>query len=165
MQGRNSSLISYSDTNDKIFDYIKIKDVLDVLKDKTGILVIINDKKDTNRFIDLLYSKELKENIYVCNVKNDEVVLSLENDKVKVKQKPSQDYKNLLNRFGAYSEDYYLIDDDENIIETNYKRIITPMVLFVKNGKILFSHFVNDQETTDEELLAIYSKGFSLLNN
>lgn len=166
MQDRNNTLISYTDTSDKIFDYLAIKETLEIMKDKTGIIVFVNDKKTTNRFIDLLYNKELKENIYVCNVKKEEIVLTLndENEAI-IKQKPSQDYNDLLDRLGAYSETYYLFDDEDNIIETNYKRIITPMVLFVKNGKILFSHFIHDEETTDEELLEIYSKGFSLLKD
>lgn len=166
MQDRNNTLISYTDTSDKIFDYLTINETLEIMKDKTGIIVFVNDKKTTNRFIDLLYNKELKENIYVCNVKKEEIVLTLndENEAI-IKQKPSQDYNDLLDRLGAYSETYYLLDDEYNIIETNYKRIITPMVLFVKNGKILFSHFIHDEETTDEELLEIYSKGFSLLKD
>ena len=163
MQERNKELVSFLNSHNNIFEYLSIKETLKVLEDKTGIVVFVNDRKDINKFIDLLYDKDNSVPLYVCNVKSDETILKLdEEDNVIVKQRPSKDYKNLLERLGSFTEEYYLKKEDE-IIETDYKRIITPMVLFVKNGKTMFSHYISDEELTDEELLDIYSKGFELV--
>lgn len=163
MQERNKELISYLNDHENIFEYISIKETINVLENKTGIVIFVNDRKDINKFIDLLYDKDKNIPLYICNVKNDETILKLdETDNIIVKQRPSKDYKNLLERLGSFTEEYYFKKDDE-IIETDYKRIITPMVLFVKNGKTMFSHYISDEELTNEELLDIYSKGFELV--
>ena len=39
----------------------------------------------------------------------------------------------------------------------------TPMVMFVKEGNILFSSSIVDDSITDEDLNVLYKKGFSLL--
>lgn len=164
IQDRNKELISLMESTDKVFEYISINETLEVLKDKTGVILFINDKKDINNFLDLLYNKDRNLTIYVCNVKNDETILKLDkNNNVILRQRPSKAYKNLLDRLGAYAENYYLKNEEE-IIETDYKRINTPMVLFIKNGNILFSHYIiEEEELSTEELLEIYDKGFELI--
>lgn len=164
MQDRDNYLYALTDNKNSIFEKVSVKEVINVLNNNTGVVLFVNDKKDINGFLDLLYDKEEDTNIYVCNVKNDEIVLELnENDNPVVKQRASKDYKLLLDRLGSYNETYYL-NTSEDIIETDYKRIVTPMVLFVKNGNIMFSHYVIEEENlTNEELLDIYSQGFELI--
>lgn len=164
MQDRDNYLYALTDNKNSIFEKVSVKEVTNILNNNTGVVLFVNDKKDINSFLDLLYDKEDNTNIYVCNVKNDEIVLELDdNNNPIVKQRASKDYKLLLDRLGSYNETYYLTTS-EDIIETDYKRIVTPMVLFVKNGNIMFSHYVIEEENlTSEELLDIYSQGFELI--
>lgn len=166
IQDRDKELLSFIESTDKIFEYVNVKDIIKILDNNNGVILFINDRKDINKFLDLLYDKEKDIPIYVCNVKNDELVLGLDQSKnVIVKQRASLNYKKLIERLGSYTENYF-IKDENDVIETDYKRIITPMVMFVKNGNILFSHYIIDEEElTDDELLDIYSKGFELVEN
>lgn len=166
IQDRDKELLSFIESTDKIFEYVNVKDIIKILDNNNGVILFINDRKDINKFLDLLYDKEKDIPIYVCNVKNDEIVLGLDQSKnVIVKQRASLNYKKLIERLGSYTENYF-IKDENDVIETDYKRIITPMAMFVKNGNILFSHYIIDEEElTDDELLDIYSKGFELVEN
>lgn len=164
MQDRGNYLYALTDDTKSLFEKVSVKEVVNVLDNYTGVVLFVNDRKDINEFLSLLYDEETEASIYVCNVKNDEVVLELsDNNNVVVKQRASKDYKLLLDRLGSYTETYFL-NTNEDIIETDYKRIVTPMVLFVKNGNILFSHYIIEEENlTNDELLEIYSQGFELI--
>ena len=78
-------------------------------------------------------------------------------------KRQTKDYETLLEKLGSYTEKYTLEDSDNNIIDTGYKKIYTPMVMFIKNGKIIFSHYIYDSSLEDDDLKEIYSKGINLL--
>ena len=143
--------------NNKMLTNVNGQELLDILESKT-------DKVDINRILDILKNYKTNENIYVYNAKYDEVVLGLDDEEnVIIKQEPSKIYNKILDELGSYADKYYVYDSWNTPIDTGYLRMYTPMVMFVKEGNILFSSSIVDDSITDEDLNVLYKKGFSLL--
>lgn len=156
------SLITYNNNN--LYTNVEKNDLLNIIEKETGIIVFINDKKTTNRIINLIYKTNTNENIYLYNLKNDEPHLELnKEDELVIKKEPSELYNKLINKLNPYIGYNKLIKKDKSIVKTTYKMIYTPMVLFVKNGKILLSHYISENEVNDEELLNVYKQGSLML--
>lgn len=155
------SLITYNNNN--LYTNVTKNNLLNILDKGTGIVIFINDKKTTNRIINLLYKINTNESIYLYNIKDEEIILNLDNSEIVVEQEPTDFYNKVINKLGSHANYYLLKRNDGSIIKTNNKKIYTPMVLFIKNGKILLSHYITDEDITDEELLDIYKKGFLML--
>ena len=152
------SLITYTDNN--IYTNLKNTDLISTLENNTGVFLIVNTKKDINKYVDLLYKAGDNEKIFVYNIKDDEIILKLDKyGNIKIKQEASEIYKELLKYIDNYAENYILITSENKLIETKYKKIYTPMCLFVSDGNILFSHYVYN-EIDNEELINIYKEGF-----
>ena len=149
--------------NDKIITNVTASELTIVLNSKSGVILITHDKADSSRLLNILLDLKVKENFYIYNVKNDELVLELSSDEeeVIVKQKSTKDYETLLEKLGSYTEKYTLEDSGNNIIDTGYKKIYTPMVMFIKNGKIIFSHYIYDSSLEDDDLNLLVSGKFS----
>lgn len=155
-----NNLITY---NNKLFNYIDASELLNVLDKEKGVIVVVNDRKDINRLINILLTLNVNENIYVYNSREDEIILELTEKEIIVKQKPSKEYEKLLNKLGSFTDRYLVSTPSGNYIETEYYKIYTPMVLFVNKEEIVFSNYIHDDKVTDEELKAIYKKGINLL--
>lgn len=155
-----NNLITY---NNKLFNYIDASELLNVLDKEKGVIVVVNDRKDINRLINILLTLNVSENIYVYNSREDEIILELTEKEIIVKQKPSKEYEKLLNKLGSFTDRYLVSTPSGNYIETEYYKIYTPMVLFVNKGEIVFSNYIHDDKVTDEELKTIYKKGINLL--
>lgn len=155
-----NNLITY---NNKLFNYIDASELLNVLDKEKGVIVVVNDRKDINRLINILLTLNVNENIYVYNSREDEIILELTEKEIIVKQKPSKEYEKLLNKLGSFTDRYLVSTPSGNYIETEYYKIYTPMVLFVNKGEIVFSNYIHDDKVTDEELKTIYKKGINLL--
>lgn len=150
--------------NNKMLTNVNGQELLDILESKTGVVLVVNDKVDINRILDILINYKTNENIYVYNAKYDEVVLGLDDEEnVIIKQEPSKIYNKILDELGSYADKYYVYDSWNTPIDTRYLRMYTPMVMFVKEGNILFSSSIVDDSITDEDLNVLYKKGFSLL--
>lgn len=155
-----NNLITY---NNKLFNYIDASELLNVLDKEKGVIVVVNDRKDINRLINILLTLNVNENIYVYNSREDEIILELTEKEIIVKQKPSKEYEKLLNKLGSFTDRYLVSTPSGNYIETEYYKIYTPMVLFVNKGEIVFSNYIHDDKVTDGELKTIYKKGINLL--
>jgi len=160
---KTSPLITYTSSN-LAFTILKDKELINTLETKKGVLIITNNKKDMNKYIDLLYKAKIKKGIYIYNVKNDEIIIDFDKkDNIILKQKPSETYKELINYLGLYSEPYLLLDKNGKLIETKYKKIYTPIVIFINEGKIIYSRFTYGENLSDEELINEYKKGYEML--
>lgn len=157
-----NNLITYNNNN-KLFNYIDASELLNVLDKEKGVIVVVNDRKDINRLINILLTLNVNENIYVYNSREDEIILELTEKEIIVKQKPSKEYEKLLNKLGSFTDRYLVSTPSGNYIATEYYKIYTPMVLFVNKGEIVFSNYIHDDKVTDEELKTIYKKGINLL--
>lgn len=153
--------------NDKIITNVTPGELLDILDSKTAIVIITHDKVDSNRIVNILLDLKVKDNFYICNVKNDELILEFSSDEeeVLVSQHSTKDYESLLDKLGSYTEKYTLSDSNNNIVDTGYKKIYTPMVMFIKEGNIMFSHYIYDDSIEDEDLKDVYSKGLNLISS
>ena len=60
--------------NDKIITNVSGRKLLDILEDKTAIIIITHDKSEASRIVDILLKLKVKDNFYIYNVKNEELV-------------------------------------------------------------------------------------------
>ena len=88
--------------NNKMLTNVNGQELLDILESKTGVVLVVNDKVDINRILDILINYKTNENIYVYNAKYDEVVLGLDDEEnVIIKQEPSKIYNKILDELGS----------------------------------------------------------------
>lgn len=154
------------ENNNRVYNELDKDNFFDVVSNKTGAVLLVNSKTDVRKFIDYLYDFKENYTIYVYNLKGDEMSFSFneENDLV-VNKKQSKFYDQLIEYLGAYADDQVVVQDDGTIVKTNYKVIYTPTVLFIDNGKPIYSHSFLDEEISIQDLKDIYRQGFESLKN
>lgn len=155
-----NDLVTY---NDEIFTNVNSAELLNILDNKRGIVLIVNDRKDINRLISLVMKININEKIYVYNAKDEELVLELSNNEVVVKQSMSKNYEKLLQKLGSFTERYLIQTPSGNLVETGYFKINTPTTLFVSDGRVVFSSYIKDDNVSDDDLVNVYKKGLNLL--
>lgn len=155
-----NDLVTY---NDEIFTNVNSAELLDILDNKKGIVLIVNDRKDINRLISLVMKININGRIYVYNAKDEELVLELSNNEVVVKQNMSKNYEKLLQKLGSFTERYLIQTPSGNLVETGYFKINTPTTLFVSDGRVVFSSYIKDDNVSDDDLVNVYKKGLNLL--
>lgn len=155
-----NDLVTY---NDQIFTNVNSAELLNILDNKKGIVLIVNDRKDINRLISLVMKININERIYVYNAKDEELVLELSNNEVVVKQNMSKNYEKLLQKLGSFTERYLIQTPSGNLVETGYFKINTPTTLFVSDGRVIFSSYIKDHSVSDDDLVNVYKKGLNLL--
>lgn len=154
--------------------YVLIQETLDILDSKTGIIYFGFPKCPWCRnAVPVLLNAASStgvDQIYYLNISDVRDKLELDkNNKVVEKEKGKEGYKDLLKKLDSILDDYQLETDDGQKVETNEKRIYVPLVVFVKEGKIVSYHadtvesqkdpyvkLTNDQT---EELYNIYVDG------
>ena len=107
--------------------------------------------------------------IYYLNIKEERDTKKIDsNGKIIDVKKGSSGYNKLLEVLNDYLDDYTLKDDNGNEVKVGEKRIYVPLVVFVKEGKVLGIHSdtvasqkdpyqgLNDKQK--EELKLIYYK-------
>lgn len=147
-------------SNEKaIYTNVNAKEVINILNEDTGVLLIVDDKRDINKITNILDNLKTDENIYVYNSSKDEMILDLKEGELYKVQDSSDDYNILLKKLGNYTEEYLI-----NGIDTGYRRINTPMVIFIKNGTIEYSYYISNI-VGEETLTNIYSAGFARIEN
>lgn len=150
---------------------IKINEVnnstlLQKLDKGTSIIFITNDNSKTSTIYKTLNKLVLKYNFmnaYSYNIKDEERILSLENNKVVEEKKGTKFYNQLLSKLGFFTESYTLTNKKGKVIDTGYRRIYTPFVMFLKEGEIIYSFYLSDENLTEEDLSKILTKGFDLI--
>lgn len=159
-------LADLEENNNRVYEEVKKEDLLDVLRNETGVVLLVSNRVDASKFIDILYDYKDKYIIYVYSLRNDEMELSLneENDII-VSKKQSKLYDELIDYLGVYADNQIIVNEDGSIIETDYKVIYTPAVLFIKSGKPIYSYSFMNEEISNEELIDIYKQGFETLKN
>ena len=141
-----------------IYTNVNANELLNILDNERGIILIVDDKLQIKEYVNLLTEINNDEKIYVYNCKNDQVILTKEDNEIVLIQEQSEDYKKLVERLGFYT-DVYKIDDEY----TEYYKIETPMVMFIKDGTIEYSYYIAEDNLTKEDLSNIYLVGFNIL--
>jgi hypothetical protein len=161
------------------YKYKSPEDILDVLYNDTAIIYFGYAKCPWCRNIIAPLSAAAKEEnastIYYVNIESIRDEYILENGKVKLTNKGTNAYREILSFLHDKVSDYNLEDSDGTKIPTNKKRIFAPTVVAVKNGEIKDLHegtleTQKDPYTslTDEEknnLKDIYKKLIESLND
>ena len=161
---------------DKNNPYIKItqKDIVKKIENKETFYLYIGDPKCPWCRSALPALLEASEDagintIYYLNIKEERDTKKIDsNGKIIDVKKGSSGYNKLLEVLNDYLDDYTLKDDNGNEVKVGEKRIYVPLVVFVKEGKVLGIHSdtvasqkdpyqgLNDKQK--EELKLIYYK-------
>ncbi len=142
-EGETYNTININANN--IIKYASIDEVINIIENETGVIYLGSPENLICRNIvpALLEASDSTpiEEIYYLNIDKEKEILSLdENNNVVVEQKASSSYSKLLNLLNEASDDYILEDHLGNQINTNKKTISLPLVLFIKDGKIIDYH-------------------------
>lgn len=145
--------------------YATETEIIDVIKNKTGVIYLGYPECPWCRTAVPVLLEAAKQTgidkVYYLNMKDvrDKKKLD-ENGKVVIEEQGSKDYPKLLEALGEYADVYDGLNDD------SIKRIYVPIVIFVKDGKIIGKHldtvssqenpFVKLDEEQTKELLNIY---------
>ena len=163
---------------DNLYTYANKEKVLNILDHETGVLYFgYSGSSWCKNMIEPLNSaaKDSKiKDIYYYDIKNDRDELSInENGEIITEKQGTAFYRELLKILDNYLTPYVLTDEEGKEVNTEEKRIYVPLVVFVKEGKVVFAHqntVKTQEEAKDklsekekEDLINIYKKGFNLI--
>lgn len=125
--------------------YATADEILKVLEDGSGVIYFgYADCPWCRSAVPALLSaaKETSlSKIYYMNVKDERDLLSVDkNGNVVAEKTGTTGYRKLLEALDSILDDYIIEDSDGNSVNTNEKRIYVPLVVFVKDGKIVGHH-------------------------
>ncbi len=157
--------------DDNVMKYLDVKEVLDILKDKTGVIYFGYPECPwcRNAVPVLLKAAESTglAQIYYYNANQIKNIKEVDDEgNIIETQKEKDGYRDLLAALDSILEEYTLTDKEGNTVHTGEKRIYVPLVVFVKNGEIIAYHeatvdsqkdpyvLLNEEQT--EELYNIY---------
>ena len=175
LNGKKSSTgeeyISLDINKDNIIKYSSVDEIIDIIKSDTGVIYFgypecLKCRNVVDVLLDVSGSTSV-DTIYYLNVKDIRDRLSIdENNNITTEVEATEEYKELLEVLDSILDDYIIKDKDGNDIDTGEKRLYAPLVVFVKNGKIVGSHegtvptHIEGNLSTEEreELYNIYKK-------
>lgn len=146
----NRSYLSIDIDSKNVVKYSTFDEVIDVIKNKTGIIylgfpecpwcrnlvpVLLDAAKQNN--IDTIYYLNIKNDRDQYEVKDDKLTYKLDSNNNEIKG--SKGYFNLLDALDEYLNDYVIKFEDKTY-EVGEKRIYAPTVIFVRDGEILNLH-------------------------
>ena len=161
-----------------LYKYASKEQVLNILDHDTGVIYFGYStctwcKSMVSVLNDAAREAEVKEiNYYDIKNDRDELVLN-ENNEIITEKQGTAFYRELLKELDDVLSPYLLKDSEGKEVDKEEKRIYVPLVVFVKEGEAVFAH-QNTIESQDdpmkkltkkeeEELKAIYKKGFDLI--
>lgn len=161
-----------------LYKYASKEQVLNILDHDTGVIYFGYStctwcKSMVSVLNDAASEAKVKEiNYYDIKNDRDELVLN-ENNEIITEKQGTAFYRELLKELDDVLSPYLLKDSEGKEVDTEEKRIYVPLVVFVKEGEAVFAH-QNTIESQDdpmkkltkkeeEELKAIYKKGFDLI--
>lgn len=166
--------LSINISKDNVIKYSTIDELIHILNSGTGVIYLGYPECSWCRSaVDcLLYAADSTEldTIYYLNMLNVRDRLSLDSDgNIMTEVEASEGYYDLVEVLSPILDDYILTSSNGDSVNTGKKRIYVPIVIFVKDGNIVYHH-VNTVSTqidpyvslTDEEkdeLINIYKDG------
>ena len=170
-QGKTYPKVDIS--KDNPIKYADIDEIVKIINDGTGVIyfgfpncpwcrsavpALLNAASESG--IDTIYY------LNVTDVRDSKVVDA--NGKVVTEKKGSKDYPKLLKALDNYLDEYVIEDAHGKKYKTGEKRIYVPLVVFVRNGKVIGTHLDTVESQKDpykgltdeqnEELSLIYYK-------
>lgn len=141
-------------SNDNPVKYSSYDEIFEVLKSGTGVIYFgFSECPWARNLVPVMLSaaKEVEiDTIYYLNIKDDRDVLMLnENGDIITEKEGNKKYFELVEKLDSILDDYILTDNDGKSVSTGKKRIYTPLLIFVKNGKIIAHHTDTVDSQTD----------------
>ena len=141
-------------SNDNSVKYSSYDEIFEVLKSGTGVIYFgFPECPWCRNLVPVMLSaaKEVEiDTIYYLNIKDDRDVLMLnENGDIITEKEGNKKYFELVEKLDSILDDYILTDNDGKSVSTGEKRIYTPLLIFVKNGKIIAHHTDTVDSQTD----------------
>lgn len=135
--------VSISKNN--VVKYSSYDEVLEILKSGSGVIYFGYPECPWCRNLVPVLLSAAKESeldtIYYLNIKNDRDLLILDDEsKIKTEKEGSKKYFELLKALDSILDDYVLTSNDGKEVSAGHKRIYVPLVVFVKDGKIIAHH-------------------------
>ncbi len=132
-------------SNDNPVKYSSYDEIFEVLKSGTGVIYFgFPECPWCRNLVPVMLSaaKEVEiDTIYYLNIKDDRDVLMLnENGDIITEKEGNKKYFELVEKLDSILDDYILTYNDGKSVSTGEKRIYTPLLIFVKNGKIIAHH-------------------------
>lgn len=161
--------------------YSTSDEVISILKDGTGIILFStpDDPWSRNAIVPLLQASRNYENIkiYYLDISKKQDVYEAKNNKAVKTKDGTEEYYQMVDILKEYLSDY-IINNDDDVINTNTKRIYTPTVIFVKDKEVIAfkegttsSHvnngngYVSLTESEEEELFDYYSEKMEIIDD
>jgi thiol-disulfide isomerase/thioredoxin len=125
--------------------YVTEEEVLDILKDKTGVIYFGFPtcpwcRNAVPSLISAAESVGLSK-IYYLNILDIRDSLSVnDSGEIVVEKEGTKNYKKILKKLDKILDDYYVTDALGNKVNTNEKRLYVPTVVVVKDGEIVDYH-------------------------
>ena len=150
-------LVKLSDDN--VIKYSSYDEIFEILNSGTGVIYLgFPECPWCRNLVPTLLSaaKETEiETIYYLNIKEDRNLL-VSNDKKEIitQNEGSKNYFKLVDILKDVLDDYILTASDGEEVNTKTKRIYLPLVLFVKDGKLIGQH-VGTVENQEDPYIAL----------
>lgn len=144
--------------SDNIIKYSTYDEILEILKSGTGVIYLGYPECPWCRNLVptmLMAASEVElDTIYYLNIKEDRDLLILnEKKKVITEKEGSKKYFELVDALSSILDDYILTTNDGEEVNTGKKRIYVPIVIFVKDGKIVDKHIDTVESQEDPYVL------------
>lgn len=166
----DNEIVALLGIKDKIFKSTTKEELLQILETETTAIYLGKIDSNYSRILETLYNSSLTSNInsiYYLDIEEEKTLLSYENNNIVVQKEGSKFYLKLLEKISSFSEIYTLYNKYNEPINSGYNTIYTPMVIFIKQGKILFTHYIDNsslKEINFNELSEIYKEGFEKIS-
>ena len=137
-----------------LIKYSTVKEIVKKIENKETFVVYFGFaecpwcRSVINNLIQAAKNKNV-DTIYYVDVENIRDIKELKDGKVITTKKGDKHYLELLKKLDNVLTDYTLTDDDNKEVKTGEKRIYTPLLIFVKNGKIIAHHTDTVDSQTD----------------
>lgn len=143
---------------DNVIKYSSYDEIFEILKSGTGVIYLGYPECPWCRNLVptmLMAANEVEiDTIYYLNIKEDRDFLILDDNKKVVTQKEgSKQYYKLVEALDSVLDDYVLTTSEGKEVNTGKKRIYVPIVIFVKEGKIVGKHIDTVESQKDPYVL------------
>lgn len=169
--------INVSIPKDNIYIYKSLSQIIDIIKNKTGIIYIGSSENSNCRNIVTILNETAKEkgieSIYYTNIENYRSNYELIDGNTQLFIHGTNEYYELVDLLSVYLEDYVLTDNNNKEYHTGEKILNPSTVIIVKDGKILDFHegtidgLISSEKLNDnskKELKQLYIKMIEKLN-
>lgn len=167
---KDDEKVALLDGEEKIFSKITKENLLKLFDNSTAVIYIGKINNEDTEIIKTIYNSAKTssiEKVYYINIEDEKGILKYENNSVIIEKEETEFYKELLNKLGSFTETYTLYNEYNEPINSGYRTIYTPMIIFIKSGKVIFTHYIDNLNKTEDELRLlqdIYIEGFKKIN-